>query len=65
MKLFKLKTGQLLNLDHVVRINPQIDPTTKKNYFDLEFGGLNVSIRDEDDIAAFRVIAERNTPPRS
>ncbi len=48
MTLFKLKTGPLLNLDLVSRITPQKDPTTKKEYFDVEISGFYVSVRDQE-----------------
>ncbi len=64
MTLFKLKTGQILNLDWIVRITPRIDVATKKPFIDVELGGLNVTIRDEDDLAAFAVITERATAAR-
>jgi hypothetical protein len=62
--LFKLKTGQVLNLDQVARISSQMDSATKQVYLDLEIAGRNVSIKDEEDLAAFAVITERLTPPR-
>lgn len=65
LTLFKLKTGQLLNLDQVVRVSPQIDPVTKKDYMDVDLGGVNVSIKDEDDLAAFAVVTGRLTPSRT
>ena len=65
MTLFKLKTGQLLNLDTVTSIRPQTDPVTKAAYLDLDINGRNVSVKDADDLAAFATVTGRLTPPRS
>ena len=63
MILFKLKTGQILNLDCLVRISLQKDLTTKSDYVDLEFfSGLNVGLRDPGDIERFWDIAKQHTP---
>ena len=64
MTLFALKGGRILNLDAVTSIAPQVDPVSKREYLDLDFGGRNISIKDEDDLAAFAVVAGRLTLPR-
>jgi hypothetical protein len=66
MTLFKLKNNQLINLDHIVRISIQKDFTTKLDYTDLEFmSGLNVSLRDKEDLEGFWTIVKQRTPARA
>lgn len=51
MTIFKLKNGQLLNLDALTRITPRSDSV------ELDLGTLSVTLKDADDIKALWVIA--------
>lgn len=56
MTLFKLKNGQLLNLDALTRVTPRNDSV------ELDLGTLSVTLKNVDDIKAFWAIVEAKKP---